>query len=445
LAHFVVFALNRIPDMQRRGLVFLLLIGSLIWALNTGRALPFNLTYLLAGLLLLSFAWTWAGVNWVRLGRQTRARRAQVGRTLEERFTVRNTGVLPKLWLEVRDESELPGHHASQVVHSLGPGRERSWVVRTICRMRGRYRLGPVTLRSGDPFGLFQMERHLTPTSHVVVYPLTVDIRHFALPLGVLPGGDALRRRTHYVTANASGVRDYEPGDSFNRIHWRTTARKDRLIVKEFELDPLADVWVFLDSDRDAHFRPRRPRATEAAESVNGDAPLWAQTGKFELPRETEEYCVSAAASIAQYFIRQERATGVVSYGQTREVIQADRGERQLARILETLAVLRAEGRIPFDDVLAAESEPLPRGTTVIAVTPSLNQRWALMMNDLARRGLRVVAVLIDPGDFGGIAGGTGGIASILSLRGIPTYVVRYGDNLAEALSRPPGRMSNLV
>jgi uncharacterized protein (DUF58 family) len=335
--------------MQRRGLVFLLLIGSLIWALNTGRALPFNLTYLLAGLLLLSFLWTWAGVNWVRLARQTRARRAQVGRTLEERFAVRNTGFLPKLWLEVRDESELPGHHASQVVHSLGPGRERSWIVRTVCRMRGRYRLGPVTLISGDPFGLFQMERHLTPTSHVVVYPMTVDVRHFALPLGVLPGGDALRRRTHYVTANASGVRDYEPGDSFNRIHWKSSARKDRLIVKEFELDPLADVWVFLDADREAHVRPRRPRTAE-----DGDQPLWAQTGKFELPRETEEYAVSVAASIAQYFIRQERATGLVAYGQTREVIQADRGERQLSRILETLAVLRADGRIPFDDVLAA-------------------------------------------------------------------------------------------
>ncbi|MER3513522.1 MAG: DUF58 domain-containing protein, partial [Chloroflexota bacterium] len=191
--------------MQRRGIVFLLLIASLIWALNTGRALPFNLTYLLAGLLILSFLWTWTSVNWVRVSRQTRARRAQVGRTLEERFAVRNTGVLPKLWLEVRDESELPGHYASHVVHSLGAGRERSWVVRTLCRQRGRYRLGPMTLISGDPFGLFQMERHLAPTSHVVVYPLTVDLRSFALPLGVLPGGDALRRRTHYITANAAG------------------------------------------------------------------------------------------------------------------------------------------------------------------------------------------------------------------------------------------------
>ncbi len=420
--------------MQRRGLVFILLILSLIWALNTGKTLPFNLVYLLSGLLILSFFWTWTGVNWVRVSRQTRARRAQVGRTLEERFSVRNTGFLPKLWLEVRDQSELPGHHASQVVHSLSPGRERSWVVRTICRLRGRYRLGPITLISGDPFGLFQMERHLTPTSNVVIYPMTVEIRNFALPLGVLPGGDALRRRTHYITANAATVRDYEPGDSFNRIHWRSTARKDRLIVKEFELDPLADVWVFLDGHRDAQVRPRRPKVE------NTNAPLWAQPAGFEPPPDTEEYAVSVAASIAQYFVRQDRAVGLVAYGQTREVIQADRGERQLTRILETLAVLRAEGRIAFDEVLAVESEPLPRGTTVVAVTSSLNQRWALMLNDLSRRGLRVVAAIIDPSTFGG-AGGATNLVSLLSLRGIPTYLIRYGDRLEEVLSRPPDRM----
>ncbi|MER3513521.1 MAG: hypothetical protein C4310_03255, partial [Chloroflexota bacterium] len=146
------------------------------------------------------------------------------------------------------------------------------------------------------------------------------------------------------------------------------------------------------------HARPRRPRAE------NNDWSLWTKATKFELPCDTEEYCVSIAASIAQYFIRQDRAVGLVSYGQTREVIQADRGERQLLRILETLAVVRAEGRVPFDDVLEAESEPLPRGTTVVAVTPSLNQRWALMLSDLNRRGLRAIAVLVDPGGFGGPA-----------------------------------------
>ncbi len=162
------------------------------------------------------------------------------------------------MWVEVDDESDLPDHHASHIISSLSGKSEYAWKVRTFCRERGRFRLGPITLTSGDPFGLFRIKYHLAHTSNVVVYPNTVPLRSFPLPIGMLPGGDALRRRTHYITTNASGVRDYAPGDPFNRIHWKSTARKDRLIVKEFELDPLADVWLILDLWSGAHYGDRR-------------------------------------------------------------------------------------------------------------------------------------------------------------------------------------------
>jgi uncharacterized protein (DUF58 family) len=64
------------------------------------------------------------------------------------------------------------------------------------------------------------------------------NIHSFPLPSGLLSGGEALRRRTHQITPNAAGVRDYAPGDPLNRIHWISTARRRRLMVKEFELDP---------------------------------------------------------------------------------------------------------------------------------------------------------------------------------------------------------------
>ena len=154
----------------------------------------------------------------------------------------------------------LPGHYSSHVIHNLGGRNAYTWRVNTICTERGRYQLGPIRLRTSDPFGLFPMERDFAATTHVVVYPLTFDIHQFALPMGILPGGDALRRRTHYVTTNASGVRDYAPGDSFGRIHWPSTARRDRLIVKEFELDPLADIWIVPDMAIFGHIAPKAKR-----------------------------------------------------------------------------------------------------------------------------------------------------------------------------------------
>ena len=93
---------------QRRIVVLMLALVAFFAGLVTGRDLLFTLSYLLGLLLILSFVWAWVNLNGVHLSRVTRARRTQVGKPLEERFTVRNTTVVPKLWLEVRDFSTLP-------------------------------------------------------------------------------------------------------------------------------------------------------------------------------------------------------------------------------------------------------------------------------------------------------------------------------------------------
>jgi uncharacterized protein (DUF58 family) len=416
--------------VHRLRVMVLLALFAVTAGLITGRSLFYHLTYLFLALIGLAFLWAWTGVSWVHLRRQTRARRAQVGRPLEERFAVRNSSSIPKLWLEVRDESDLPGHLASQVVNSLPPRQERAWTIRTICRERGRYTLGPITLYSGDPLGLFKLRRALEPTSNIVVFPATVEIPAFPLPTGMLPGGDALRRRTHYITTNASSVRDYVPGDSFNRIHWRSTARRDRLIVKEFELDPLSDVWIILDMHSDVHSSLPRPE-----EPVRDDTPFWVRPREFSLPPSSEEYGVSVAASLAQHFLRRDRAVGLVSYGQRRESIQADRGERQLSKMLETLAVLHADGQVPLPEVIRAEAQQLVRGTSVILITPSADLQWVVSARQMERAGLRVVAVVLDAGSFGGQPDARN-MAAQLAATGMMTYLVANNASIADSLSR---------
>ena len=416
----------------RRTVVLVLAILAFIGGLATGRDILFSLSYLFGLLLIVSFLWAWVNINFVHISRVTRARRTQVGGPLEERFTVRNTSIIPKLWLEVRDFSTVPGHHASKVVNNLGANDRETWRVSTICTQRGRYRLGPLTLATSDPFGFFPMERELDPTTNVVVYPLTVDVHQFALPIGILPGGEAVRRRTHYVTTNAAGVRDYAPGDSFGRIHWPSTARRDRLIVKEFELDPLADLWIIPDMASYVHVA-----AGEAPEPIStNDIPrlLKAEDEPFKLAPSTEEYVVTIAASLAQYFLRNDRAVGMLAYGQSHEILQPDRGERQMNRILETLAVLRAEGTVPISNVVDAESHLLPRGTTIIVVTPSTREEWIETSREQTRRGLRVVTVLVDPASFGGRSS-PAKLAELLRAGGVVTYTVRRGDDLTTALS----------
>jgi uncharacterized protein (DUF58 family) len=266
----------------------------------------------------------------------------------------------------------------------------------------------------------------------MVVYPAVLPVPSFVPPLGQLPGGDAVRQRTHYITTNVSGVRDYEPGDSFSRIHWRSTARTGRLIVKEFELDPTADIWLFPDMHRDVQHSLPFPEPDE-------DPWIAILAGRarreIELDPATEEYIVTITASVAQHFVHRDRAVGLISYGQTREALQPDRGHRQLTKILETLAMTRAQGEIPLTQVLLSEGERLGRGVTLVVITPSLDPTWVAAVRDLGRRGVRLVAILVDPESFGGSTSVTE-ILSELQVSRVPAYLVHNDDDLTVALSQ---------
>jgi uncharacterized protein (DUF58 family) len=392
----------------------------------------YNLWYLLTALLVVSFLWAWAGVRWVRVERQTRTTRSQVGKALEERLVVTNLGFLPKLWLEVRDHSTLPEHQVSRVISPLGGHKAYSKLLRTRCLQRGRFTLGPITLTSGDPFGLFRMSRRLDSPAPAtfLVYPATVDVPSFAPLIGFLPGGDTMRRRTSFVTTNVSGVREYAPGDSFNRIHWPSTARMGRLISKEFELDPTADIWLFLDLERDVQLEAPAPSL---------DSPMvpmpWEPRRPFALAPSTVEYGITIVASLAKHFVAQDRAVGFIAYAPHREIIPADRGERQLSKILETLAVIRAEGEIPLAEIVASEGTLLRRNTTAIIVTPT-DRDFAVAARDVIERGVRVVCVLIERQSFGHPRSNQD-MVNQLAISGMATYLVKEGDDLAEALATP--------
>ena len=421
-------------DLTRARIVFLLWLIVAIGALGTERELMDNLWYLLTALIVVSYLWAWSGVRWVEVQRQARTGRSQVGRIAEERLTVRNRSFIPKLWLEVRDHSTLPEHEVSRVISPLGGRKVQSWNVKTRCRQRGRFRMGPLSLSSGDPFGLFRQTRTLAEPAQApfIVYPALVEVPDFAPQVGYLPGGDTMRRRTPYVTTNVAGVREYAPGDTFNRIHWPSTARLGRLISKEFELDPTADIWLFLDLEEAAHVDLAWARQREATARL----PWEPMPPELILVPSTVEYGVTIVASLARHFVARDRAVGFLGYSRSREAIPADRGERQLTKILETLAVIRAEGKVSLTEIIAAEAAHLRRNTTVIVVTPSDQPFWIAAAREVAQRGVRVVAVLIDPSGFGHPRSNEN-LASELSASGIPVYLVREGDDLTAALSRP--------
>ncbi|MGH2610204.1 MAG: DUF58 domain-containing protein, partial [Tepidiformaceae bacterium] len=373
----------------------------------TGFWLLFRLAYVLALALPACWLITWYNTRHLDVFVERRTDRAQVGQHAQEVIEIRNRDLFPKLWLEVEDPSDLPGHRSRRVV-VVPPRRSRNWMVDTPLTRRGLYDWGPLRVVATDPLGIFRRVQHFGGRQQILVYPPVVDLPRFHAPPANLPGEGRFRRRTHYVTPNASGVREYAPGDAFNRIHWRSTARTGDLMVKTFELDPASDIWVLLDLEQ-------RVAAGAGEES-------------------TEEYGVRIAASIGQHFLAQNRSVGLITFGGDLHIIEPERGSQQMTRILETLATVRAVGDAPLGNILFEEQRHFGRHTTIIIVTSSTDDYWITAMQSLTQRGVRAAVVLLDPSTFGSERSSLVTYGE-LTASDILTYVVNKGDDLSLALS----------
>jgi uncharacterized protein (DUF58 family) len=408
--------------------VLSLFIASLIGLAVSGQSLYARLSYFWAILIVIS--WIWAKFSLYRLnfGRSTNIIKGEIGHIFREQFYLENLINLPRLWVEVVEHSKLPGSQAGRVHTLIGGKQSRSYMGRTRFVKRGAFGLGPTSLISGDPIGLFVASTSFERTAEVMVYPQVVDIDVFPGPAGLLPGGDALKRRTHQVTPNSASIREYTPGDSLNRIDWKSSARTDKLMVKEFELDPLAEVWIFVDGEEAVHTEIPHKLSTDVDDIIFSDleAP--------PLPPTTEEYAVCASASIARYYLRRGRAVGLALLLKNDEVLPPDKGARQLEKIYERLAFFKTNGIMPFAGFVASQARRLTRGSTVVLVTPTVREDLSTVVDQLYRLGLKPVVILIDAKSFTG-APGTDRLAKKIGNMGVPLTVLKNEDNLGEKLS----------
>lgn len=389
----------------------------------------YRIIYLLLALLTFAFLWAVLALRGVTASRSARVLRLPVGQIFEERFEIRNDSWCGRLWIEVKDLSPLPEKQGSRVISGIGPHQLRSYFSRTLLVQRGAFRLGPTVLISGDPFGFFAIKKVVPSEKTLLVFPFMANLAKFPEPGGELPGGRALRRKSLEVTPYAAGVREYAPGDPLNRIHWKTTARKERLMVKEFEQDPQADVWILLDAQAGTHAALADTRRVDRANHY------WIipQRLVIPLPPNSFEYGVSCAASVADYYLKRGRSVGFACAAQTLSVLPAEKGVRQMGKLLETLAFLQPEGKLSLVGLIEGQANQIPKGSTVVLITALCSEVLELAIEMLLRKDLRPVVIGLDAVSFGAHPIECG-VFERLRAYGIPIRIIRNGDDLQKAL-----------
>jgi uncharacterized protein (DUF58 family) len=402
-------------------------VGTLV----NGGQVYVRLMYLGGLLVLISALLTSLALRGVKVDRQARSMRGSVGDIFEERFEVWNDSLLPKLWLEIANESKIPNSTGSRVLTFIRPHQKRIYLARTWLTRRGGFVMGPTTVSSGDPFGIFRVSQNYPARTSLIVLPMLFPIAEFGTPPGLLPGGKAIRSRSPEITPHASGVREYVTGDPMKRIHWPTSIRRDQLMVKEFEQDPQSEVWLFLDTHRGVHYSRQ---GEEHAPPV--DDLFLIRRHQVKLSPSSLEYAVSITASLAHFFLGQRRAVGLVTASHSNyTVISAERSERQEAKILEELAFLQAESTYTLPGLVTAQMGQLPQGSTAILVTPMVWSELLMAVDSLQRRKVRPVVILLMIESFGSRTNNEE-LALHLMERNVPVCKIYCDADLSETLSK---------
>ena len=200
--------------------------------------------------------------------------RVEAGRAASVRLRIDNVSKIPSGVLLMEDA--LPyvlGGRPRFVLDRVEPGgvREVSYPVRS--DVRGHYRVGPLSVRLTDPFGLVELTRSFASVDDLIVTPTVSPLPSIRLGGDWTGGGDATARSVSVSGSDDAATREYRHGDDLRKVHWRSTARVGELMVRREE-------------------QPFQSRAT-----VLLDARLIAHRG--DGPGSSFEWAVSAVASIA--------------------------------------------------------------------------------------------------------------------------------------------------
>ncbi|HEX4930182.1 MAG TPA: DUF58 domain-containing protein [Gaiellaceae bacterium] len=273
---------------------------------------------------------------------------------------------------------------------------------------RGRYVVEQARATIDDPFGLARAEVDLAAGGALLVYPRLVALDRLFSESGAHAQDGRrmlLRRPSGY---DLHSVREYEQGESLRKVHWRTTAKRGQLMVRELEDAPRDEIAVLLDAD---------------AQAVSGES--------FDVQ-------VRAAGSI----LRAHAAHG------RRAVLAINSASRPSARVssldggwlvaLGLLADAQPDGIRPVVELLARESGPASRALETVVVTARLSGTLAtkLVQRSLAAPGVSVV--WIDAPSFAGRPTKVEPELLRLQAAGIAVAVIRRGDSLAAVLGAAP-------
>ncbi len=361
--------------------------------------------------------------------REVTPSRVPAGQPAQVSLRLENPGRAPTGLMLLEDQVPyVLGSRPRFVLDQLRPRWERTVRYGVRSEVRGRYPIGPLTVRISDPFGFVELTRAFTSRAVMVVTPVVID-----LPAVHLSGdwsGSGENRPRAFAAAGTEDVtvREYRLGDDLRRIHWASTARTDELMVRREE-------------------QPHQSRAT-----IVLDTRVAAHRGSG--PASSFEYAVSASASIGAHLAGRNFTVRLL----TDDVRAADAswhdrgisGPIEVQLLLETLAVIGTSSRTDFTTGSADRNS----AGLLIAILGDCSDADIASVSGLRVGASRSLAILLDTAAWARDKAPTGRDAAeqaqSLRARGWTVVVAGPSDRLPDiwqdlSATGAPGRLGRIA
>ncbi|WP_027955708.1 DUF58 domain-containing protein [Halobacillus kuroshimensis] len=233
---------------------------------------------------------------------------------------------------------------------------------------RGAHAFKAIRVKTGDFFGFVKKEQVYKHTNELLVFPYVRPVkmkdRVYSFEQGTSPSFKLNEKNTNIVT----GVREYMPGDRFAWVDWKTTAKKNEMMTKEFEQEKSVEMLMILNT------------------GAHSDMDILSFEGAVEF-----------SASLVKEFHQQSSPLSFMTLGEDRRYFPYHQDPARQQQIQGHLARVRPVGQQPFASQLERERPSVPSGVLLMVVSHELDRDVQAALSKLAKKSKRLVFFYVRP------------------------------------------------
>lgn len=327
------------------------------------------------------------------------------GEDTEVQVRIANRRGWPIPWIFVEDAAPagfpVVGENARLAV--LMPGRSITLTYRLRCPRRGYHRIGPLIMESGDLFGLQKRFRTGRRQDYISVLPTVAYIETFTISARRPQGPVRISHRAYEDPTRIAGLREYQPGDPLNRIHWKASARTGELHVKTNDPSNVLGATLVLDLFHAFYQGEKGEERMELAITTTASIAYLLQMSGEQVGLVTN---ARDAAEVARYEVeerqslsREDAAQSIAGEDESERIspleVPTRRSPAQARVIIENLARVLPTDGLDAAGLIMSVFRRLPRDAALIVVVPRVTEELVLTLGAMKQSGFAVSVFLI--------------------------------------------------